>query len=330
MAREIAKAMFYKKDTNVQLSSLLNQHAFLSDLVEGLKDESRCKTILDDLNNLRDLLLPSITLHVAANFEKVKDLETPLRYLMEKIQGLNQPLVDRLQVTFDSQWINIDGNLDEEFSGTIVGIGCVESGFLFSSSPGINDFMDKDLSAILFYMQLLSQLEGPMWKKIRKNSYGYNVIPKPSEGIIVFSLYRATNLYEAFKDAKTIMEAQLEADSIFGTTLLESARSSLIFEIIEREKSVGDLVSQVLMNSFKGVPTDYNKFLVDQVATISIEDLRRVGAKYFRTMFKAGPSKVVIVCHPDKVESVKLQFEEFGHNLKQSSSLESSILSTCS
>ena len=167
-----------------------------------------------------------------------------------------------------------------------------------------------------------------MWKKIRKNSYGYNAFAKPNEGKLVFSLYRATNLYEAYKDAKIIVEAQLESP-VFDETLLESARSSLIFEIIDGEKTVADLVNQAMMNSYKGVPMNHNRRLLEQVATISVEELRRVGEKYFTNMFQPGTSKVVIVCHPDKVESVKKQFEEFGHNLKMNLSLEGSILSAC-
>lgn len=329
LAREIAKAVFYKKDTNVQCNSVLSQHTFLTELVDGLKDEGKCEKIFGKLNELRKLLIPSITLHVAANIDKVKDFAKPFAPLIEEIKTVKELLVQHLPVTFDSQLLNKEGNLEKGFTGTIVGIGCVESGSLFSSSPGITSFVDGDLPAILLYLQYLSQLEGPMWKKIRRNSYGYNVIPKPNEGFIVFSLYRATNIYEAYKDAKTIMEAQLQENSEFDETLMESARSSLIFEIIEREKTVGDLVQQAMLNSFKGVPLDYNKFLVDQVTTVTVADLRRVGVKYFTTMFQPT-SKVVIVCHPDKVDSVKCQFEEFGHNLKQSSSLESSILQSCS
>lgn len=226
--------------------------------------------------------------------------------------------------------MNESGNLEKEFTGTVVGVGCVESGFLFHTSPGIKSFMDTDMSAILLYLQYLSQLEGPMWKKIRKNSYGYNVNPKCNEGVIVFTLYRATNIYEAFKDAKSIIEAQVEKDSVFDKTLLESARSSLIFEIIEREKTVGDLVSQAMLNSFKGVPTDYNKNLVDQIAKVTVDDLRKAGEKYFSKMFDPKYAKAVIVCHPDKVESIKAQFDEFGHNLKQCNSLEACILNSCS
>lgn len=272
----------------------MNQHTFLSELVEGLKDESQCQKTIANLNELRKLLIPSITLHAAANFDKLKDLKTPLAPLIGKIQEQTKSTIDHLPVTFDSKLINPEGNLLAGCTGTVVGIGCVESGFLFSSSPGITSFVDADYSAILLYLQYLSQLEGPMWKKIRKNSYGYDVLPKPNEGVIVFSLYRATNIHEAYKDAKTIIEAQLKDDSVFEDALLESARSSLIFQIIEREKTVGDLVNQAMLNSFKGVPVDYNKFLVDQVATVNVADLRRAGTKYFTNMFHPSMSKVVI------------------------------------
>lgn len=39
----------------------------------------------------------------------------------------------------------------------------------------------------------------------------------------------------------------------------DSAKSSMIFEIIEREKSLGDVVSQSLIFYFKNVDHDYNK-----------------------------------------------------------------------
>lgn len=166
LTREIAKAVYYKKDTNVQCNSILNQHAFLTGIVDGLKDEAQCEKILGKLNELRNLLMPSITIHVAANLEKIKDIEKPFASLTEKIKALSKPTVQHLPVTFDSQLLNKEGNLEKEFTGTIVGIGCVESGFLFSSSPGVTSFVDKDLSAILLYLQYLSQIEGPMWKKV--------------------------------------------------------------------------------------------------------------------------------------------------------------------
>lgn len=326
LAREICKAMYYKPETNVQQNSVLKQHTFLMELIEKLKVDGA--EVINNLNSLRELLIPTITVHVATNLNKVKDLKTPLMPLTEKIVELKQPTIDHLPSNFDSQFMNFNGNLEKDFTGTIVGVGCIESGFLFHTSPGITSFVDQDYAVLLLYLQYLSQLEGPMWKKIRKSSYGYNVVPRPNEGLIVFTLFKASNMHEAFKDAKQIVETQVAEGSEFDVILLESARSSLIFEIIEREKTVGDLVLQAMLNSFKGVPKDYNKNLVDQIATITVDDLRLVGEKYLTSMFKPGNAKVAIVCHPEKVEAIKAQFEEFGHNLMESSSLETSILNS--
>lgn len=323
LVRELSKATYFKQDSNVQHSSIFKQQTFLTELIESIKVENQCAEVVKNLNTLRELLIPSITVHIGANINKVKDLKTPLSSLIEKI---DRPTIDHLPSTFDYLLMSEVGNIEGDFTGGIVGVGCVESGFLFHTAPGIKSFMDPDLAVILLYLQYLSQLEGPMWKKIRKNSYGYNIMPRPNEGQTVFSLYRATNIYEAYKDAKIIVEAQVAEGSEFDQTLLESAKSSLIFELIEREKTVGDLVSQAMLNSFKGVPKDYNKLLVDRISTISVEDLRRVGTKYLASMFKPSHCKVTIVCHPEKVESIKEQFEEFGHSLKQASSLETSIL----
>ena len=104
-----------------------------------------------------------------------------------------------------------------------------------------------------------------MWRNIRGPgySYGYSIAPRVNENLICFSLYRASNLVAAYRETKKIVEAQLQDDAEWDSILLESARSSLIFEIIEREKTIGDIVLQSLLSSFKKTSKDYNKILVD-------------------------------------------------------------------
>lgn len=91
-----------------------------------------------------------------------------------------------------------------EVQGTVVGLGCIESAFLFHAAPSINDFMHPDLPALMLYLQYLTQLEGPLWRQIRGQgfAYGYNIIPRPNEGLLCLTLYRATNVVAAFKEAK--------------------------------------------------------------------------------------------------------------------------------
>lgn len=154
--------------------------------------------------------------------------------------------------------------LDKSLRGTIVGIGCVESAFLSHACPCLTSFSDPDLAPILLFLQYLTQLEGPLWRQIRGQgfAYGYNILPRPNEGLLYFTLYRATNVYSAFKETMSIVQAQLTNDVVWDPILLESAKSSLMFEIIEREKNIGDLVVQSLLAGFKEVPCSYNRDLV--------------------------------------------------------------------
>lgn len=196
--------------------------------------------------------------------------------------------------------------------GTIVGLGCIESAFLYHATPSISSFTDPDLPALMLFLQYLTQLEGPLWRQIRGQgfAYGYNLMPRPNEGLLYFTLYRATNVVAAYKETAAIVEAQLRPNAVWDETLLASAKSSLIFEIIEREKSVGNLVVQALLGSFKQVPVGYNQELVRQVNRVEVEDLQRVGAAYVAKLFGGdGVARTAIVCHPDKTADVA---EAFG------------------
>lgn len=93
-----------------------------------------------------------------------------------------------------------------DFNGVVVGLGSVESAFLYQSSNAIKDFNDADLAPLLLFLQYLTQLEGALWRQIRGQgfSYGYNIVPRPNEGLLYFTLYRASNVVAAYKEAKSI------------------------------------------------------------------------------------------------------------------------------
>lgn len=88
-------------------------------------------------------------------------------------------------------------------------------------------------------------------------------MPAPNEGLLYMTLYKSSNVVAAYREMCAIIQAQLQKDTKWDNTLLESAKSSLIFELIEREKNIGDLVVQALLTSFKVVPSDYNRKLVE-------------------------------------------------------------------
>ena len=63
----------------------------------------------------------------------------------------------------------------------------------------------------------------------------------------------------------TLQMGFINGDSEFSEVELESARSSLIFEIIEEEKTIGDVAYQSMLSYFREVGHDYNKYGIHHI-----------------------------------------------------------------
>ncbi|XP_039445648.1 uncharacterized protein C05D11.1-like [Culex pipiens pallens] len=329
IVRDLMKAMYYDKDSNVRVSSLLKQQKFLGELIKLLEGGAEgAEKVINRLNKVREIITrpENLGLHLAADWEEMAKLDVDLEGPWSKL--VPSEGVPKKQLTVIPDWkLHTPGGNLANSTGVVLGLGSVESAFLYSSSKAITDFNDEDLAPLLLFLQYLTQLEGPLWRQIRGQgfSYGYNIVPRPNEGLLYFTLYRATNVVAAYKEAKSITEKQLQPNAEWDSTLLESARSSLIFEIIAREKSIGNVVVQSFLSSFKQVPAGYNQALVQRVGKVTETDLARVGAKYVKALF-SSEARTAIVCHPDKAADIATAFGQLGHKLEVETSLESSIL----
>ncbi|XP_046403336.1 uncharacterized protein C05D11.1-like [Ischnura elegans] len=359
----LMRGLIYSKSSNYHASGLMRQHKFLSKLLERLNyqptapnadacasdpssnevaatpvtgDSGQEAAVISEIEAARSALIsPSnVAVHIAANVSAMNNRGLSIIEPWTKFmpRDTTEESDKKLKVTPDWQliheWIR-QNDPEHVFPGHILGMGCVESGFLEQSTSCINDLYHQDLPALLLFIQYLTQLEGPMWRQIRGLglAYGYNINPRIYEGLVYLTLYRSTNVVGAYREAKNIVEAQLEEDATWEEALLESARSSLIFEVIEREKSVRDVVSQSLLSYFKGIGHDYSRHLVSLIPNVTVEDLKRVGKQLVAPLFDPKRSMTTIVCHPSKVEEVVMGFKETGRTLAVCPSLEKSFLS---
>ncbi|XP_055692741.1 uncharacterized protein C05D11.1-like [Lutzomyia longipalpis] len=326
VVHDLLKALFYNRESNVQLSSMLRQHKFLTGLLERMDTSEGAAAVVDDLNWVRYEITraKNIAIHVAADWMRLAEIAPDLNDPWKEIARLGDNVQERkLTVVNDWTLMDVVSQLPDGTVGTVVGLGCVEGAYFIQAAPAIRDFMDPDLPALLLFLQYLTQLEGPLWRQIRGQglAYGYTIIPRPHEGLIYLTFYRSTNVMAAYKETKAIVERQIygndvdeESQSRWEPTLLESARSSLIFELIDREKSLGDIVSQCLLSSFKNISIDYNRMIVDKIGSITEEELSEVGQKYVESLF-SSKAKTAIVCHPDRSSDIAAAFEQMGHPL---------------
>uniref|UniRef100_A0A182P602 Peptidase M16C associated domain-containing protein n=1 Tax=Anopheles epiroticus TaxID=199890 RepID=A0A182P602_9DIPT len=332
IAKDLLKAMRYREDSNVRISSVLKQSKFLTSLLEMLEKPEQVNVVIENLNKTRRIItLPeNLAIHMAADWNAMKELGVDLVAPWKQLGqcDVSEKMAKRFTATPDWEHMLKNNEALNPYAGVIVGLGSVESAFLFRTCQAITDFNDPDLVPLLLFLQYLTQLEGPLWKQIRGQgfAYGYNIVPRPNEGMLYFTLYRASNVVAAYKEAVNIMEKQVGEGAEWDATLLESARSSLIFEIIARENSIEKVVSSSILASFKGVPAGYNQLLVGQVGKVTKEDLLRVGNRYVKHLFSPTDTCTAIVCHPDKAADIASAFKDLGFEVKVELSLEESIL----
>lgn len=314
----------FKKDTNQNQQTILRQQKFLTSLLDRLTLEE--DKVLKEIDEVRNTIVhrDRITIHMATNVQKLATYTDPLKPWVNFISSAETPKEKLLNIIPDSQLVSHEnlGNV----TGFLTGVGSVESAYLLQTTRCVSEHRDWDVPAILTAIQYLTQLEGPMWKEIRGKglAYSYSMTLNPTEGTLTLKLARAAQLTGAYVEALNILNSHINGSSAWDSNLLESARSSLIFEVIEREAVVSGVVQQSLLSYFRRVPHSYNKDLIDRIATITIEDVKRVALKYFVPLVQPNTSRTVIVCHPSKVQEIVVELGKLGHNLEIIESLEDS------
>lgn len=266
------KGMYYSKDSNVAKNGLLQQNKFLTELISQLDSDAN-KEIVDKVEKLRKIITePSnVVLYVASNLDYLKDPVKPINEFLPSELGVAEKL-QRLNVTPDYKLLD-----PSPLNGCIIGMGCLESSFFFQSTKSITSYTDPDLPALMLYLQYLTQAEGPLWKQIRGKGYSYNyaIMVKVNEGLLYLIYAKATNVVGAYKETKDIVAKQLEMKE-WDNALLESAKSSLIFEIIDEEKTIGNVVALSIFSYFQNVDYKFNRTLLELINKVTTEDRKSV------------------------------------------------------
>ncbi|KAF3427311.1 hypothetical protein E2986_02562 [Frieseomelitta varia] len=328
VVNDLMQGLIYKKESNQFVSSILRQQKFLNNILERLNDETGQKEIISEIESVREVLTTpkNMVLYMATNVDKltaqVPNVYSPWNTYFSTFDTSSKT---KLEAIPDSTLINSPDEIP--FKGCVTGLGCIESSYLCQSCPCINDYHNLDLAPLLVCIKYLTQLEGPMWRFIRGQglSYGYYIYPRPNEGLLYLSFFKSTNIVAAYKEAKSIVEIHI-FENKWEKLLFESAKSCLIFEIIEKEHTVGDLVQQSLLSYFKNVPHGYTQQMVQRVSEVTIEDMGRIASQYLKPLFDPKQCKTTIVCHSSKVPEIVDAFKTLNHDLKSYNTLEESYL----
>jgi Zn-dependent M16 (insulinase) family peptidase len=311
-------SVLFSEKSNHQVSNMIRQQKFLKALLK--KIECSPNEVIKDLEEVRFYLTkPSnMLVHMATDLGLLKD---PMSAWLSLLPAhIPKKVVVPTPSPEHSLALPPPSHL-------LAGLGSCESAFLSRTTPCLTDPKSADLPALMLAIQYLTQLEGPMWRQIRGAglAYGYFMFPSTNKGQLFLSLYKATHPLKAYEEAKRIVMSHVEGKESWDETLFESAKSSLIFELIEKEKSLGEVVQESLLSSFKGVDREYNRKFLEMVDQVSMEDLARVGPLYLAPLFSEN-TRTTVVCSPGKVQEIKEGFSGLGVNFKVLETVDEKLL----
>lgn len=296
----------FQSNSNHWATNFMRQQKFLKQVLKDLKNEPEC--VQKRLTQIRDSLTQpnNVLVHIALNKDKidVSKIHEPWLKLMPK-DILDSSPKGHLQL---DQIIPCHQLIEPISSpkAAIVAVGSVESSYMYRVVKSINSANHPDLAPVYVLIQYLSQLEGPLWRQVRGLglSYGYSIQLSPSDGMMYFHLAKSAQVVAAYNKSVGIINRYLSGQDEFEDNLFESAKSSLIFEFIKREKSAAGKSMLSLMAHLRGLDVNFNQDLIKRVACVTKEDLKRVGPIYLKPLFEDDEMRTVVCCHPNKLDEI--------------------------
>lgn len=322
MVSYLMRGLNFVEESNIHKNGVLIQHKFLMEVLKKLESPDGDQ-IVKTIESLRKLIThpQNMVLYIAANLDNLKDVTGPINNILSK--NMDAPIDKKpLNSIPDYKFLN-----DSSDKGCIVGMGCLESSFFYQTVKSINSPTDPDLPVLMLYLEYLIQAEGPMWRQIRGKgfAYGYTMMVHVNDGLLYLVYSRASNVVAAYKETVDILAKQLK-NKEWDATLIESAKSSLIFKLIDEENTIGNVVSLSVMSYFQDVDYKYNRQLLHLIETVTSDDLNRIGEKYILPLLDVGKVKTAVVTDPSKAADIAQGFKKYGLDLKIYNSLEDSFL----
>ena len=196
----------------------------------------------------------------------------------------------------------------------VVGLGAIESSFLYTVTRGLPGFGDPDTAPLLVATELLCAIEGPLWVNVRGLglAYGFSMYGDAEEGLVYFSLARATNLPRAYAEARALVRAFVAGERPVEAVALENAAAAVISGVVSREQTVSACGLQSLMTALRGTGPGHNARLLRAVQAVTAGDVRRVLERYLGPLFEPMTANMCITAAAAKADEVAAGFQALG------------------
>uniref|UniRef100_A0A0M3IJ63 Peptidase_M16_C domain-containing protein n=1 Tax=Ascaris lumbricoides TaxID=6252 RepID=A0A0M3IJ63_ASCLU len=298
----------YKPGTNSYIYGTIQLEKFHEEVAK--KATINPKWVVNQLEQLRSCMLSMpVNIHIACNDSLIEEqIET------DQWGFLNGNSGDHKRGIFIGE---AGDELDEKGFGQqrAVSVGATESSFLYQRCYFDQDWRGEDLMATMLLSQYLTQCEGPLWRGIRGEglAYGANIYVQPDKKLLTLSLYRGSQINQAYEETKKIVLSVLD-DGNVDRDDFEAAKRSLVCEIMEAEDTVKRAATQAVLAHFRQIPPNFTRLdfylreLCARIWDASVDEVLKVGAPHLKDLFDESKCTRAVVVHPSKVKEIQEHF----------------------
>mgnify|MGYP002027193863 CR=1 FL=1 len=158
---------------------------------------------------------------------------------------------------------------------------------------------------------------GDFWVKLRGPglTYSYGLRNNSDSRRLRFSLFKATDAVSCFAAAREIVVGYASGQSQIAEIELDGAKSALAYSIIEGTATKLDAASAAWECGFHEKGVDYTRWLLAQVAAVTVDDVLHALRKYIVALFDPI-ANVVFTCPTSKQASICAALAERGAEVR--------------
>lgn len=210
--------------------------------------------------------------------------------------------------------------------GTLCTVSAIESSYAVFTARGISSYMDPDYAALVVTITVLNAMESFLWRYIRGAglAYGASIRNDPEAQHIHFILYRAPDAAKAFVEGARVIHALATGTELDGAvlqideTMLESAKSSLHFNVADSEGTVGAAALESFIDArIKCTGRGRGHRLLVQANAVTLADVQRCLRTYILPIFEPATSVCAVASSPTTANAICVALEKAGYKMEE-------------
>merc|ERR1712127_723499 len=191
----------------------------------------------------------------------------------------------------------------------------------------MGDWMSPQLAAERVLLQYISDR---LFHEVRGKGLTYSIAMYLSvtTGRLGVKLSKSSQLVEAYKATRKILQRYVDGSSSFEPALVESAKGALIYAWAEKEETVTGLVKEAARAYTRETDSKYNRVFTKSLAYVETKDLEEAAARLLPLFLSPKSTLTAVVCNKGNIEEVVTELGKFGFDFTTYDKLEDTFLAT--